>query len=100
VAMQCKENIFAIQTLRDFQYVEDFRDQGLNVREKAKQLVSLLKDDEKLKNERVRALKAKERFAQAQQSFGSDVVSFKSCSVDKTYFFKRNITCLINIQIN
>jgi epsin len=76
VAMQCKENIFAIQTLRDFQYVEDFRDQGLNVREKAKQLVSLLKDDEKLKNERVRALKAKERFAQAQQSFGSDVVSF------------------------
>lgn len=74
--MQCKENIFAIQTLRDFQYVEDFRDQGLNVREKAKQLVSLLKDDEKLKNERVRALKAKERFAQAQQSFGSDVVSF------------------------
>lgn len=75
--MQCKENIFAIQTLRDFQYVEDFRDQGLNVREKAKQLVSLLKDDEKLKNERVRALKAKERFAQAQQSFGSDVVSSK-----------------------
>jgi epsin len=73
--MQCKENIFAIQTLRDFQYVEDFRDQGLNVREKAKQLVSLLKDDEKLKNERVRALKAKERFAQAQNSFGSDVVS-------------------------
>jgi len=76
--MQCKENIFAIQTLRDFQYVEDFRDQGLNVREKAKQLVSLLKDDEKLKNERVRALKAKERFAQAQQSFGSDVVSVKN----------------------
>lgn len=79
--MQCKENIFAIQTLRDFQYVEDFRDQGLNVREKAKQLVSLLKDDEKLKNERVRALKAKERFAQAQQSFGSDVVSLKYFSI-------------------
>ncbi|XP_059480731.1 epsin-2 isoform X3 [Neocloeon triangulifer] len=80
VAMQCKENIFAIQTLRDFQYVEDFRDQGLNVREKAKQLVSLLKDDEKLKNERVRALKAKERFAQAQNSFSSDVEFLESPS--------------------
>jgi epsin len=92
--MQCKENIFAIQTLRDFQYVEDFRDQGLNVREKAKQLVSLLKDDEKLKNERVRALKAKERFAQAQQSFGSDVVSFKTCSMFDLFLQEDNHTCL------
>ena len=84
VAQQCKENIFAIQTLKDFQFVEENKDQGLNVREKAKAMVSLLKvtffdaipcnctagqvllqDDERLKNERVRALKAKERFAQS-----------------------------------
>ncbi|CAK9291263.1 unnamed protein product [Gordionus sp. m RMFG-2023] len=64
VAQQCKENIFAIQTLKDFQYIEENKDQGLNVREKAKQIVALLKDDERLKNERTRALKAKERFAQ------------------------------------
>ncbi|XP_063240956.1 epsin-2 isoform X2 [Bacillus rossius redtenbacheri] len=72
VAQQCKENIFAIQTLKDFQYLEETKDQGLNVREKAKQLVSLLKDDERLRNERARALKAKERFAQAASGFGSD----------------------------
>ena len=40
-------------------------------REKAKQLVALLKDDERLKNERARALKAKERFAQSQGGFSS-----------------------------
>ena len=61
--------------------MEENKDQGLNVREKAKAMVSLLKvayhictvseghvllqDDERLKNERVRALKAKERFAQS-----------------------------------
>lgn len=45
---------------------------GLNVREKAKQLVNLLKDEEKLKNERARALKAKQRFAQTASAFGSD----------------------------
>lgn len=45
---------------------------GLNVREKAKQLVNLLKDDERLKNERARALKAKQRFAQTASAFGSD----------------------------
>lgn len=71
VAQQCKENIFAIQTLKDFMYVEENKDQGVNVREKAKQLVSLLKDDERLKNERARALKAKERFAQTQGGFSS-----------------------------
>ena len=67
MAQQCKENIFAIQTLKDFQFVEDNKDQGLNVREKAKAMVALLKDDERLKNERTRALKAKERFAQSTQ---------------------------------
>lgn len=48
------------------------KDQGHHVREKAKQLVILLKDDERLRNERARALKAKERFAQTASGFGSD----------------------------
>lgn len=74
VAQQCKENIYAIQTLKDFQYLDDNKDQGINVREKAKTLVALLKDDERLRNERVRALKAKERFAQSAAGIGSDTV--------------------------
>lgn len=49
VAQQCKENIFSIQTLKDFQYQEEGKDQGVHVREKAKQMVILLKDDERLK---------------------------------------------------
>ncbi|XP_071247053.1 epsin-2 isoform X6 [Salvelinus alpinus] len=65
VALQCKENIFAIQTLKDFQYIDrDGKDQGINVREKSKQLVVLLKDEERLKGERCQALKTKERMAQ------------------------------------
>ncbi|CAH0719683.1 unnamed protein product, partial [Brenthis ino] len=72
VALQCRENIYAIDTLKDFQYMEEGKDQGLNVREKAKQLANLLKDDERLKNERARALKAKQRFAQSASAFGSD----------------------------
>lgn len=64
VAQQCKENAFTIQTLRDFQYVDrDGRDQGINVREKAKQLVALLRDEERLRQERALALKTKERLA-------------------------------------
>uniref|UniRef100_A0AAY4CC05 ENTH domain-containing protein n=2 Tax=Denticeps clupeoides TaxID=299321 RepID=A0AAY4CC05_9TELE len=64
VAQQCRENAFTIQTLRDFQYVDrDGRDQGVNVREKAKQLVALLRDEDRLRQERAQALKTKERMA-------------------------------------
>ncbi|XP_051878219.1 epsin-2 [Pristis pectinata] len=73
VAQQCKENIFAIQTLKDFQYIDrDGKDQGINVREKSKQLVTLLKDDERLKSERTQALKTKERMAQVATGVGSN----------------------------
>ncbi|XP_057571333.1 epsin-2 isoform X4 [Hippopotamus amphibius kiboko] len=77
VAQQCRENIFAIQTLKDFQYVDrDGKDQGVNVREKAKQLVALLKDEERLKAERAQALKTKERMAQVATGVGSNQVTF------------------------
>lgn len=78
VALQCKENIFAIQTLKDFQYIDrDGKDQGINVREKSKQLVVLLKDDDRLKGERSQALKTKERMAQVATSVGSSTqISF------------------------
>lgn len=70
VAQQCIENIFAIQTLKDFQYMEDNKDYGMNIREKSKKMVALLKDTEKLKSERARALKAKSRLAESMSSVG------------------------------
>lgn len=70
VAQQCIENIFAIQTLKDFQYMEDNKDHGMNIREKSKKLVALLKDSEKLKAERARAIKAKSRLAESMSSVG------------------------------
>ncbi|KAI5699079.1 hypothetical protein M8J75_015999 [Diaphorina citri] len=89
VAFQCKENIFLIQTLRDFQYTEEGKDQGFNVREKAKALATLLGDEERLRNERARQLKARERFARSASSgFGSegsaDVLSPSSPTLTST----------------
>lgn len=54
VVRACRENIYTIQTLRDFQFVEEGKDYGLNVREKAKAFTQLLKDDEQLKKERAK----------------------------------------------
>ncbi|XP_042360354.1 epsin-3 isoform X2 [Plectropomus leopardus] len=72
VAQECRENIHTIQTLRDFQYIDrDGRDQGTNVREKAKHLVALLRDEEKLKKERTQALKTKTRMTSSGLGSGS-----------------------------
>ncbi|CAB3399774.1 unnamed protein product [Caenorhabditis bovis] len=67
VAQQCRENIFTIETLKDFQHIEDGRDQGLNIREKAKQITGLLSDDERLKNERTRFMITRNKFKQNSQ---------------------------------
>lgn len=64
VAQQSRENLHSIQSLKDFQYLEDGKDHGSSIREKSKQIVVLLKDEERFKNERTKALTAKERFAQ------------------------------------
>lgn len=81
VAQQCIENIFAIQTLKDFQYMEENKDHGMNIREKSKKLVALLKDSDKLKAERARAIKAKSRLAESMSSIGkSNIGSLMSSS--------------------
>ena len=84
VAQQCKEHIVAIQTLKDFQFTEEQKDQGANVREKAKQLVNLLRDDERLKEERAKAFRARERYAQNAMGIGSDNKMVFAAGVPKT----------------
>ncbi|XP_062507846.1 epsin-2-like [Corticium candelabrum] len=75
VYQQCREHVFTVQTLKDFQFVDkDGKDQGVNVREKSKQLVALLKDDDRLRLEREKAMKARERFAQANQAVSSQTI--------------------------
>lgn len=77
VAHQCRENLFTIQTLKDFQYIDrDGKDQGVNVREKVKQVMALLKDEERLRQERTHALKTKERMALEGMSMGSGQLGF------------------------
>ncbi|XP_012645239.1 epsin-3 isoform X1 [Microcebus murinus] len=77
VAHQCRENLYTIQTLKDFQYIDrDGKDQGVNVREKVKQVMTLLKDEERLRQERTHALKTKERMALEGASIGSGQLGF------------------------
>ncbi|CCJ28243.1 unnamed protein product, partial [Pneumocystis jirovecii] len=48
-----KDNIYIIKTLREFNYIsDDGKDQGSNVRIKARDITELLQDDERLRSER------------------------------------------------
>lgn len=72
VTQESRENMPIIQTLRDFQYIDrDGHDQGIHIREKAKNLVALLKDEEKLKKERSQAWKSSSQMARVSSRFGS-----------------------------
>ncbi|KAF1660112.1 Epsin-3, partial [Aptenodytes patagonicus] len=77
VTHQCRENLYTIQTLKDFQYVDrDGKDQGINIREKVKQVMALLKDEERLKQERAHALQTKERMALEGMGSSSHQVAY------------------------
>ncbi|XP_073444156.1 epsin-3 isoform X2 [Dendrobates tinctorius] len=72
VVQECNENIIAVQTLKDFQFLDrDGKDHGINVREKAKQIVSLLKDEERIKQERAQAQTTRRRLSQVTAAIDS-----------------------------
>ena len=51
--MYFRDNIYVIKTLKEFQYIdEEGKDQGANVRQKAKDITNLLQDEGRLREER------------------------------------------------
>ncbi|KAI0674006.1 hypothetical protein C8Q78DRAFT_969052 [Trametes maxima] len=53
VIRYCEDNLYEIKTLREFQYIdEDGKDEGANVRQKAKDITNLLMDKKQLYQER------------------------------------------------
>ncbi|KAF9315359.1 hypothetical protein BG003_003108 [Podila horticola] len=53
VVKYAKDNVYIVKTLKEFQYLdEEGKDQGSNVRQKAKDITALLADDARLKEER------------------------------------------------
>ncbi|KAF9048095.1 ENTH-domain-containing protein [Hymenopellis radicata] len=53
VVIYFRDNVYIIKTLKEFQYIdEEGKDQGANVRQKAKDITSLLVDEGRLRQER------------------------------------------------
>jgi epsin len=53
VVLYFRDNIYIIKTLKEFQYVDEYgKDQGANVRQKAKDITNLLTDENRLREQR------------------------------------------------
>ncbi|XP_056154050.1 epsin-1-like [Lampris incognitus] len=85
VLLKMKDNIYIVKALTEFRFVEkDGKDQGANVREKAKVVLVLMEDDEKLKEERDFAVKTREKTSKSAAASSSDTPkdsSYKPCYV-------------------
>lgn len=72
VVNQCKDNIYVIKTLKQFQHIEkNGRDEGKNIRIKADILVKLLEDEELIKEERKKAKQTRKRFEESGMAISS-----------------------------
>ncbi|KAI8971796.1 hypothetical protein BDF20DRAFT_825412, partial [Mycotypha africana] len=64
VVLYAKENSYVIKTLKEFQHIDDAgKDVGANIRQKAKEITTLLHDDQRLKDERRSRHQMQERMA-------------------------------------
>ena len=77
-----KDNVYIVKTLREFQYVDEYgKDQGINVRQKAKDITNLLIDDNRLREERRARASMRDRMLNGQgEEGGSPRDAFPSSS--------------------
>ncbi|XP_058597198.1 ENTH domain-containing protein 1 isoform X2 [Neofelis nebulosa] len=62
VIQHCREGFCKLQTLKDFQHIDEAgKDQGYHIREKSKQVMTLLVDEELLHREREAACRTRQR---------------------------------------
>ncbi|KAI0808218.1 hypothetical protein C8Q74DRAFT_1231949 [Fomes fomentarius] len=73
VVVYFRDNIYIIKTLKEFQYVdEEGKDQGANVRQKAKDITNLLQDESRLRHERRDRAMMRDRMVRGRGEGGED----------------------------
>lgn len=75
VLLKMKDNIYIVKALTEYRFLEkDGKDQGVNVREKAKVVLVLMEDDDKLKEERDFAFKTREKTSKGSAASSTDTL--------------------------
>jgi len=71
VVTSAREHIYDLRSLETYTFTDEFgKDQGINIRQKTKDLVELIQDDERLRDERKKAKKNKDKYIGVASSDG------------------------------
>lgn len=63
VVTSAREHIYDLRSLENYTYIDEHgKDQGVNVRQRVRDMIEFIQDDEKLREERKKAKKAKDKF--------------------------------------
>ncbi|XP_054264899.1 telomere length regulation protein TEL2 homolog isoform X1 [Macrosteles quadrilineatus] len=63
VVTSAREHIYDLRGMENYTFVDEFgKDQGINVRHKVKELIDFIQDDDKLREERKKAKKNKDKY--------------------------------------
>ncbi|RZF49179.1 hypothetical protein LSTR_LSTR008465 [Laodelphax striatellus] len=63
VVTSSREHIYDLRGLENYTFIDEFgKDQGINIRHKVKELIDFIQDDEKLREERKKAKKNKDKY--------------------------------------
>ncbi|KAG8760413.1 hypothetical protein FRC14_003110 [Serendipita sp. 396] len=73
VVIYFRDNVYLVKTLKEFQYIDEFgKDQGANVRQKAKDITNLLQDESRLRQERRSRANMRDRMTNGAGDSGRD----------------------------
>ncbi|KAF8962876.1 hypothetical protein BDZ97DRAFT_1920207 [Flammula alnicola] len=73
VVIYFRDNIYVVKTLKEFQYIdEDGKDQGANVRQKAKDITNLLQDESRLREERRSRASMRDRMIRGAEGYDQE----------------------------
>lgn len=73
VVIYFRDNLYVIKTLKEFQYVDEYnKDQGANVRQKAKDITNLLQDESRLRQERSSRASMRDRLTRGEGGQSND----------------------------
>lgn len=71
VIIYFRDNLYIIKTLKEFQFVDEYsKDQGANVRQKAKDITNLLQDESRLREERRNRASMRDRMVRGNRGAG------------------------------
>ncbi|KAJ9583606.1 hypothetical protein L9F63_022050, partial [Diploptera punctata] len=71
VVTSAREHIYDLRSLENYTYVDEFgKDQGINVRHKVHELIDFIQDDDKLREERKKAKKNKDKYVGMSSEMG------------------------------